>query len=713
MSTDAVDVSTSDELAGLRRDVEAAELRAQAAYWKTAERAISASYGGAGVGSVQGVSTSEAMPSRLDSPWPRGEIYAQEARQQEFEGLKSLRDRACHLENENWLAYGVLSRAVENVVGAAIRIEPRTRDKEFNKRVRDRWNAWAHSNECDVRGEHTLGSALRLVQRMKLRDGDCGVVKTFKVDEQGRRQPKIQIIEPHRIENPPWAFSGVFSRLPQYNATGYGGGTYGMTGYYPTVGPDTPGTTYPAGGGAMSMSGAQLYTGNQVVDGVELDAFGQPLGFHVRYTDLTRSVRWLKVDARNFLFLKHSTRYTNVRGESVFRGGFTLFDQIMGYLDAVVVAARVGASQAMIRKTKSPSQLLGALRTQTVGVPPGTGGVAGGGGGIASMVERMMGIQPGAINVISNDDDLIPFNPAQPQQQMPEALRAFCRILGTKFGITLEQVLLDFSQTSYSSGKQANNQAKVTAGVEQEDLVATVVSPIYRWFVTLLLESGEVAPPDGGEDPYAHEWIPPARPSPEPARDAQAAKEWLALGLDCRSNLALENGLVFEEVCEQNARDRQIMAENGLPIDDDGTGGTPAVTDSAAGDVAFKREVLTSLLSVPAAREALFNSMDIEDLVAATGLPPEEGYQAPYIPVVAPSGSLVSGATIQDPSGDIVGGDIENSLPAATQGRNGDPGAAGDGGGGLATEAKNLVKEDQNQAGEQKDNPDNAPDVVG
>lgn len=86
--------------------------------------------------------------------------------------------------------------------------------------------------------------------------------------------------------------------------------------------------------------------------------------------------------------------------------------------------------------------------------------------------------------------------------------------------------------------------------------------------------------------------------------------------------------------------------------------------DSGAGDVAFKREVLKQLLSVPAAREAVYNAMDIEDLVGATGLPPEAGYLAPYIPVVAPAGPLVSGAELKDPAGDTVGGDV---LPAADE----------------------------------------------
>jgi hypothetical protein len=450
-------------------------------------------------------------------------------------------------------------------------------------------------------------------------------------------------------------------------------------------------------------------------------------------------VRHKRVDARDFIFIKRSTRYSNVRGETAFRGGFSLFDQILGLLEAVITAARVGASQAMIQKRKNPAAVMAGMRQVTV---PNTDA-----GQVQS--QRWQPIQPGMINVIGTDEDLIAFNPTQPQQQFPAALDAFCRILGTKFGLTLEQVLLNFSQTTYSSGKMAQNQARVTAGIEQEDLASLVVARVYQWWISLEIEAGEIKPPAGVTDVWVHEWIPPARPSPEPLKDVQAREKALALGIDSRSNFAMEDGYDFEEICEQNKRDAQILAEHGLPAQADqppglqvgpdgqitvtGGGGNgqanaadqlngPQITaavdllvkvreqtlppesaksllqklgfdksDAAAlvdkipiglhddaGDVAFKRDVLKSLLAVPAAREAIYNGSDIEDLIVQTGIKPEKGYEAPYIPVVAPAGQLVSGAVISDPQGDIVGGDVENDLPPDAQGsggatRNADP----------------------------------------
>jgi hypothetical protein len=88
-------------------------------------------------------------------------------------------------------------------------------------------------------------------------------------------------------------------------------------------------------------------------------------------------------------------------------------------------------------------------------------------------------------------------------------------------------------------------------------------------------------------------------------------------------------------------------------------------------DREFQREILKTLLTVPAAREAVYNATDIEDLIAQSGLPPEKAEDGqpltvPFIPVIAPAGQLVSGEVIEDMEGDFVGGDVEHNLPEET-----------------------------------------------
>lgn len=611
---------TNDAVREARATAAIARANAETDYY----RMVQASFAGSLTTSYGG-----ASPSRLDRAWPRGDYYQGEVRWQDYSTLSSLRDRACLLEEENWLACGVLDRSVENVVGTMIRVEPRTKSKANNATIKNAWKKWANTTACDVRGENDFGGICRLLHRGKLRDGDHGLLLTFVLDQDGRRRPKVQIIEPHRIESPPGIQMG---RLPN---------------------------------------------GNQIADGIEMNTSGKAVAFHIRYTDLTGVIRWERVLARDFIYIKRSNRYSNVRGMTVFKGGFTLFEQILGYLDSVVTAARVGASQAMIQKRKNPAAILNQMRQATV-ANKDTGTVN---------TERWTPIQPGMINVVDVDEDLVAFNPAQPQQQFPAALDAFCRILGTKFGLTLEQVLLNFAQTSYSSGKMAQRQAQKTAGIEQQYLAVMVITRVYQWFVSLLIESGELVMDAGVDDEWAHEWIPPAAPSPEPLKDMQAREKALEMGIEARSNMAMEDGYDFEEICEQNEADRLMMAEKQLPINDQPDAGVsidengklvfsgqqaqnqPPDT-SEADELAFKRNVVLKLLDDKPTKAVIFNITGIPELVKDTGITIDSKVQTdpsqgvPLLPVISETGALVSGAAIYDPQGVLVGGDVENQEPA-------------------------------------------------
>jgi lambda family phage portal protein len=667
------------------------------------------------------------VQTRLDSPWPRQTTTSRAFADHDAGNFASLRDRARNLEAVNWLACGMLDRAVENVIGTTFRVEPRcvageddkakTLARAFNKMRSRRWRKWAGTTKCDVRGLYTFGGLLRMAYRAVLRDGDIGIVLVatpYWDGTRNKRKPQLQLIEGDRICDPASVYDGY------------------------------------------------LPNGNPCVGGVEMSSAGAPIAYHVKWRDRAGQDRWERIEARDMVFLRRGTRYTNVRGETVFRGeGFRIFEQLAGVIDAVVVAWRAGASQAIIHTSDNPQQAQQGLQSMIVVRPGGASSTS------TTTQERNMPIQPGMINFVKTGGSITAFDPKQPQQNLPEAINAFARILGVKFGLTLERVLLNFSLTTYSSGKMANNQEKATAAIEQDDLAATAVSRIYQWWCGIEEDNGDVVVPAEIEDGWAHEWIPPYKPSPEPIKDLTAKKLAIGLGIESRSNAAMEDGYDFPELCEQNEADRALMRERGLPMEEEpeaasgkgegGTTGKPDATaqpatlaqplngaqitaaldvmaklrdkaltsdaaaellqligvapekaksmsqnvpglDSAAGDVAWKREVLKSLLTVPQARESIYNATDIEDLISQTGLNPEKGYQAPYAAVVAPAGQLLSGETITDGAGDVVGGDV---LPAGEEG--GEQLNAG-GNGTAAAAPKQAKGEDQGQQQQEQGN---------
>jgi HK97 family phage portal protein len=75
----------------------------------------------------------------------------------------------------------------------------------------------------------------------------------------------------------------------------------------------------------------------------------------------------------------------------------------------------------------------------------------------------------------------------------------------------------------------------------------------------------------------------------------------------------------------------------------------------------FLRETWLSFTADGTVSDVQANLTDIKALAKAVGLPVNDEYTEPYLPVVAESGPLVSGDTIKDENGDIVGAD---TLPA-------------------------------------------------
>lgn len=82
---------------------------------------------------------------------------------------------------------------------------------------------------------------------------------------------------------------------------------------------------------------------------------------------------------------------------------------------------------------------------------------------------------------------------------------------------------------------------------------------------------------------------------------------------------------------------------------------------ASAADVDFLREVVKSFLGDKTTNDVIYNLTGVSELMRLVGIPMEPGAVAPWLPVVADSGPLVSGGTVTDDEGDVVGGDV---LPA-------------------------------------------------
>lgn len=429
--------------------------------------------------------------TRLDEVWSPELFGADGLPVLRVQSLAEQRGRSRNLEQNNVLASGVLDRACENVIGTGIRIRPATSSPTFNEKLKPLWSRLVEGKRFDVRRMFAFDQVQRMLYRATHRDGDIGLL----LIDRGAG-PEIQVLEGDDVETP---------------------------------------------------------TGNRgigISDGVEVGPAGAPVAYWVRELKAagSRGISHRRIPARDVIWLTRTHRYKTVRGVPSFHAQYGLFDQIIGLLDAVVVAMRVGASQALIVKKKRPGNT--GLRTLTVN----------------SMGEDVSAkpIEPGMINFVYTDEDVQGFTPTQPGQSFPEAMRVFARFVGLKFGLTLERVLLDFSQANYSVSRSTALQEQRTAEMEQWDFDKNLFARLWPWLVGKWVKNGDVVGPVP-DDAWKYEWIPNGRPLVEPSKDAPGLKMLVEMGVESPQNIATSAGYDPQQLCKDNADWVEMRGSVNLP----------------------------------------------------------------------------------------------------------------------------------------------------
>lgn len=649
---------------------------------------------------------------RLGYGWGASTSYIGGTAQDRAE-IADMRDRARDVARNNAVAKNLLKTELDNVVADGLTFQSKTglkspagdgadaevQQNDFDREQEEKWAAWLEI--ADLRGIRSAAELQRQLYRSPRRDGDGGVVL---YDAGGNL--RLQYVPGDLIRSP-----------------------YGKN------------VTLP------------VSAGNTLVDGVEINAASAPVAFHICQVDTFGRESFARVPAANFVFLFHEDEFEDmaVRGESCFATVLDRLEQLDGYVDAVVIAARMAAVFGLIFKEENPARLTQSLTTAT---------------NSQGNQQAVVTLEDGSIKVVGKDGAVSQVVPQQPMNQTPDFIRAMLRLIGLPFDMPLELVAKDMSQVNFASARIGLLGYYRACRVRQRNYIARW-ERIRRWWLVRMLAMGRMrfARPeweraaqaildgrmaltaDVGEAPFfaarigTRGWD-----YTDPVSEAQADLLQMDMGTKSPQMICAERGRDFEEVQGEliaarmykrmqrlsmglgevrssMTRDPQGVGRPSMQIGEDGTikleqggdqgaGGTPlngtqinaaidvlakaregALSDDAAaellsqigidrakslsmvqslsklttgsGDVAFKREVLKQLLTVPAAREAVYNGTDIEDLISQTGLSPEANYQAPYIPVVAPAGQLVSGGTIEDAQDDVVGGDV---LPAQSGG---------------------------------------------
>lgn len=436
------------------------------------------------------------LSTRVSTPWSQSISYRNGTTAQR-QNLASRRDRSRRVYQEHPIGRGILQTETDNIVADGFVLQSKTGTSDFDKEAEEKWEDWW--TRCDIRGLRCSSELQRQFYRSSRRDGDGGVVL---VDRGG--DSRLQYIPGDLIKTPD--------------------GKYGQA---------------------------------NIIDGIEVDRTSRPIAFHIMDIDGTTSARqWDRVPAQNFVYLAPVIDDDmGVRGDPCYSQVFSQLDGLDGYMDAVIIAARMAAVFGLIFKDDKAAKQYNQLGTLT-----------------NSQGDTVKGItlENGQVRYTGTDGKVEQVNPQQPMQQTPDFIRICCRILGIPFDMPLELVLKDLSQVNFASARIGLLQYYRACRARQKWFRETALDRIYGWWIDRE-HKRQIVGNDGAfstqfpENYRKHGFVPVGWPYTDPVSEAQADLLEMTMGTKTGQMIAGEHGHDWDEMQERLAVERGIRRLKQLP----------------------------------------------------------------------------------------------------------------------------------------------------
>lgn len=300
-----------------------------------------------------------------------------------------------------------------------------------------------------------------------------------------------------------------------------------------------------------SLTREGLPNGGYIVNGVEFDADGMRIAYHIHpakptalYPTYSPPVR---VPAADILHIFKPLAPGQVRGISwlapiLLQAGE--FDQLC---DALLVGAKVAAMHAGFVVDQSAT---GAVSFE--GAP-------------GDLSEASL--EPGVIRLLPAGTD-IRFSTPQQTKEVSAFLRLNLQALAAGLGIPEHMLSGDLSNANYSSLRAGL--LPFRARVEQIQygvLAPQLLRPVWRRVIMSAVLSGTLEAPDYESTRAAYEgveWIMPRHAQVDPLKDTQATREMLNMGLMSRRQAVAEQGWSVETLDNEIRADRERETALGL-----------------------------------------------------------------------------------------------------------------------------------------------------
>jgi lambda family phage portal protein len=289
------------------------------------------------------------------------------------------------------------------------------------------------------------------------------------------------------------------------------------------------------------------FTKNRCIQGgVEVNQFYRPTKYYFTTLDSTQTTWNLPANQVIHLFGKRHPQQT--RGVSPLANVMSRIKDTDEFNDAELIAAKVSACfAAFITRKDSP---LPRITTAT----DGTG-------------QRRKTMEPGMMEMLGPGESVEFGNPSRPNANAGNFTELQMRRVSSGQGLSYEAVSRDLGNVNYSSARIGGEEDKSSYKIMQQFFVAHLCEPIWEKFIESLWMKGLVKMPNFADDRQRYMevgWQTPGWAYVNPQQEANADSQRLEDGTTTRTRICAAQGLDYEELSEERAREERLREKLGL-----------------------------------------------------------------------------------------------------------------------------------------------------
>ena len=460
-----------------------------------------------------------ATRSRLSSHWT---VSSGSADYDLLPDLPILRERSRELVRNDPVAAGAVNTLVDNIVGTGIRPQSiidasrigisDEQAAEVRRACERAWERWIPS--ADISRRLNFYDIQATVMRSIILNGES-IILPVRVERPGIPYAvSLELIEPDRIEAP-GKTDNPNGRLNR--RSGIEMGRYqNPVAYWVRV-------AHP-GDGSFERRSKRTHR--------RLPAYnsdGQPLLYH----------------------LANLTRPGQTRGEPMLAPVLQTFKDLSSFQEATLVSQRLAACYSMFVTRDDPVNAALNRSDETVNT------------------QRLNEIEPGMVSYLSPGESISFGNPSALSTTYEDFMVRQLKIIGGALGLPMELLTKDFTQTNYSSARAALLEARRVFQRWQRMLIDHLSAPVYEMVIEEAWLRGDIPIKDFDsvrEELTRSRWVPPSYGWVDPKKEVEAATAAIEAGLSSLAVEAAAQGRDWEQVLEQQAREKALRQQLDLRV---------------------------------------------------------------------------------------------------------------------------------------------------